>query len=79
MFHHFFKKKKKRFIKANCPAKVNISYKIVKAIESEIVKPTVGIFDVAKDEVVDMMYNSIYPIFLKKNKKQLEETFNLNK
>ncbi|KAG4103069.1 hypothetical protein H8356DRAFT_982673 [Neocallimastix lanati (nom. inval.)] len=67
------------FIKANCPAKVNISYKIVKAIESEIVKPTVGIFDVAKDEVVDMMYNSIYPIFLKKNKKQLEETFNLNK
>jgi len=39
--------------------------------------PTVGIFDTAKEEVVDMMYNSIYPIFLQKYKKQLNDTFNV--
>jgi hypothetical protein len=33
--------------------------------------PTVSMFDEAKNEVVEMMYNSIFPILLKKNRKEL--------
>jgi len=36
--------------------------------------PTVGMYDNAKNEVVEMMFSSIYPILLDKSKKHLIET-----
>lgn len=62
------------FISENAIAQVNISGQTYKKIRNEILLPTTGIFDAAKDEVVEMIYNSIYPIFLKNNKKYLDET-----
>jgi len=47
----------------------------VKHIFNEICTyPTVGIYDTAKNEVVEMMYSSIYPILLRKNQKQITTT-----
>jgi len=62
------------FISENAIAQVNISGKTYKNICNDILLPTTGIFDAAKDEVIEMIYNSIYPIFLKNNKKYLDET-----
>ncbi|KAG4103070.1 hypothetical protein H8356DRAFT_982675 [Neocallimastix lanati (nom. inval.)] len=64
----------KTFIDENGNASVNLSELTYKQIQSEISLPTVGIFDVAKDEVVDLMYNSIYPILLSKNEKYIKKT-----
>ncbi|ORX87564.1 hypothetical protein BCR32DRAFT_240042 [Anaeromyces robustus] len=62
------------FIDINGSARVNISGEVSKEIRNEIPLPTVGIFDKAKDEVVDMMYESIYPILLSKHEKYINET-----
>jgi len=51
---------------------VNISGTSERQIYNEICfNPTIGVYDSAKNEVVEMMYNSIYPIFLKNNKQSL--------
>ncbi|OUM64918.1 hypothetical protein PIROE2DRAFT_8134 [Piromyces sp. E2] len=70
-YQNFFK----TFIHKDGKAVVNISGNVSKTIHGDMSFPTVGIFDQAKEEVVDMMYNSIYPIFIQKYKKQLDETF----
>jgi len=36
--------------------------------------PTVGIYDGAANEVIEMMYISLYPILLKQNKKHIINT-----
>jgi hypothetical protein len=60
------------FIDYNSPAVVNISGTSERQIYNEICfNPTIGVYDSAKNEVVEMMYNSIYPIFLKNNKQSL--------
>ncbi|ORX84887.1 hypothetical protein BCR32DRAFT_291050 [Anaeromyces robustus] len=57
------------FIDVSSPAAVNITDKEIKQIllNFNSVK-TISVFDEAKNEVVEMMYNSIYPILLKNNK-----------
>jgi len=62
------------FIDDNGTATVNISSQTSRQIKSELPLPTVGIFDNAKEEVVEMMYTSIYPILLKNNEKYVKET-----
>jgi hypothetical protein len=63
------------FIDFNSPAAVNISSSTIRQIQNEMCSyPTVGMFDNAKNEVVEMMYSSIFPILLRKNKKQLNNT-----
>ncbi len=60
------------FIDSLSPASVNINGSTVKQIQYEMRNcPTVGMYDAAKDEIVEMMYNSIYPILLRNNKKHL--------
>ncbi|KAG4083980.1 hypothetical protein H8356DRAFT_967078 [Neocallimastix lanati (nom. inval.)] len=60
------------FIDYNSPDVVNISGTSERQIYNEICfNPTIGVYDSAKNEVVEMMYNSIYPIFLKNNKQSL--------
>jgi len=60
------------YIDYNSPAAVNISGSVIRHIQNEMCTyPTVSIFDEAKNEVVEMMYNSIFPILLKKNRKEL--------
>jgi len=62
------------FIDDEGNATVNISSQTARQIKSEMPLPTVGIFDNAKEEVVEMMYTSIYPILLKNNEKSVKET-----
>jgi len=63
------------FIDFNGLAVVNISGNTVKKIYNEMATyPTVGIFDEAKNEIVENMYRSIYPILLKNNRKYIEDT-----
>ncbi|OUM56489.1 hypothetical protein PIROE2DRAFT_65507 [Piromyces sp. E2] len=65
------------FIDFNGPAVVNITSQTTKRIFNEICTyPTVGIFDVAAQEVVELMYYSLYPILLKQNEKHLANTLN---
>ncbi|ORX87565.1 hypothetical protein BCR32DRAFT_289221 [Anaeromyces robustus] len=61
------------FIDPNGSAVVNISNEVIKQIYNEIPLPSVGIFDAAKDEIVDIMYTTIYPVLLKKNEKYIKE------
>jgi len=71
----FFNLNIKRFIDFNGLAVVNISGNTVKKIYNEIATyPTIGIFDDAKNEIVENMYRSIYPILLQNNKKYLDST-----
>jgi len=63
------------FIDSNGPAVVNLTNDISKRIFIEICNlPTVGIFDEAKNEIVELMYSSIYPILLRKDKKYIVRT-----
>lgn len=62
------------FIDIEGPASVNISGATIRRIYHDFYTyPTVGIFDEAKDEVVESMYLSIFPILLQQNRKQLGE------
>ncbi|KAG4103055.1 hypothetical protein H8356DRAFT_1031158 [Neocallimastix lanati (nom. inval.)] len=57
------------FIDFNGIAVVNISGDTVKRIINNLCSyPTVGMYDDAKNEVVEVMFSSIYPILLRKNK-----------
>jgi len=57
------------FIDFNGPAVVNISGEKVKRIMKDICSfPTVGMYDDAKSEVVEIMFSSIYPILIRNNK-----------
>jgi len=63
------------FIDFNGPAVVNISSRTIKKIFNEIcIYPTVGIYDDAVQEVVELMYYSLYPILLKQNKEHMANT-----
>ncbi|ORX43447.1 hypothetical protein BCR36DRAFT_304103, partial [Piromyces finnis] len=63
------------FIDFNGPAVVNLPGSTVERIFNEICTyPTIGIYDTAKNEVVEMMYSSIYPILLRKDGKHLTKT-----
>ncbi|KAG4106393.1 hypothetical protein H8356DRAFT_1269392 [Neocallimastix lanati (nom. inval.)] len=60
------------FISIEGPAPVNITADIIGRINHEFNNlPTLGVFDEAKNEVVDSMFFSIYPIFLQRNRNQL--------
>jgi len=62
------------FIDINGPASVNITGNTMRRIyHGFYTYPTVGIFDEAKDEVVESMYFSLFPILLQQNWKQLGE------
>ncbi|ORY56223.1 hypothetical protein LY90DRAFT_506798 [Neocallimastix californiae] len=64
------------FIDIDGPAAVNISGSTVRRIYHDFYTyPTVGIFDEAKDEVIESMYLSIFPILLQQNRKQLGEIY----
>jgi len=64
------------FIDIDGPAAVNISGSTVRRIYHDFYTyPTVGIFDEAKDEVVESMYLSIFPILLQQNRKQLGDVY----
>jgi len=61
------------FIHYEGPASVNLSGNTIAQIQNDIsTYPTVGIFDNAKNEVVEMMYTSVFPILLKNNKRHFE-------
>jgi len=63
------------FIDSNGPAVVNIDDNISKKIDKNIhSNPTIGIYDEAKNEVVQLMFDGIYDIFLKKYKKHINKT-----
>jgi TRAP-type C4-dicarboxylate transport system permease small subunit len=67
------------FIDIDGPAAVNISGSTVRRIYHDFYTyPTVGIFDEAKDEVVESMYLSIFPILLQQNRKQLGDVYSHN-
>jgi len=60
------------FIDIDGPAPVNITAETFSKIQYEIsTAPNVGVFDEAKDEVVESMFFSIFPIFLRNHRKQL--------
>ncbi|OUM69437.1 hypothetical protein PIROE2DRAFT_57479 [Piromyces sp. E2] len=60
------------FIDSLGPASVNISGACIKHIYGEMCTyPTIGMFDNAKNEIVEMMYSSIFPILLRQNRKQI--------
>ncbi|ORX78808.1 hypothetical protein BCR32DRAFT_328393 [Anaeromyces robustus] len=60
------------FIDINGPAAVNITGDCIRRIYHDFYTyPTVGIFDEAKDEVVESMYFSIFPCLLQQNRRQL--------
>jgi len=60
------------FIHSLGPASVNISGTTIKRIYNDFCSyPTVGIYDNAKNEVVEMMYSSLFPIFLRRNRKNI--------
>jgi TRAP-type C4-dicarboxylate transport system permease small subunit len=64
------------FIDIDGPAAVNISGSTIRRIYHDFYTyPTVGIFDEAKDEVVETMYLSLFPILLQQNRKQLGEIY----
>jgi len=64
-----------RFINYNAPASVNLTGKTINHIINDLcIYPTVGMYDQAKNEVVEMMYSSIYPILLRENKKHISNT-----
>ncbi|KAG4093933.1 hypothetical protein H8356DRAFT_948024 [Neocallimastix lanati (nom. inval.)] len=68
------------FIDIDGPATVNITSNITERINNEFnTNPTIGIFDEAKEEVVETMFFSIYPIFLQRNRNQLGKINNSNK
>ncbi|ORX43449.1 hypothetical protein BCR36DRAFT_373946, partial [Piromyces finnis] len=61
------------FIHYDGPAAVNLSGNTISQIQCDIsIYPAVGIFDNAKNEVVEMMYTSIFPILLKNNKRHFD-------
>jgi len=63
------------FIDFNGPAAINLPSVIIQQILNEICSyPTVGMYDTAKNEVVELMYSSIYPILLRDNKKHIANT-----
>ncbi|ORX87559.1 hypothetical protein BCR32DRAFT_240036 [Anaeromyces robustus] len=63
------------FIDFNGIAVVNILGDTVKRIFNDICSyPTVGMYDTARNEVVEMMYSSIYPILLEKHKEDIINT-----
>jgi len=60
------------FIDSLSPASVNISGVSIKHIYSELCSyPTIGMFDNAKNEIVETMYSSIFPILLRQNRKHI--------
>jgi len=64
------------FIDIDGPAAVNITGSTVRRIYHDFYTyPTVGIFDEAKDEVVESMYFTIFPILLQQNRKQLGDLY----
>jgi len=64
------------FIDVDGPAAVNISGNTVRRIYHDFYTyPTVGIFDEAKDEVVESMFVTIFPALLQNNRKQLGELY----
>jgi len=64
------------FIDIDGPAPVNITSDTIQNINYELnTEPTVGIFDEALAEVIDIMFFSIYPIFLNQNRKQIGEIY----
>jgi len=67
------------FIDIDGPATVNITSNIIERINNEFdTNPTIGIFDEAKEEVVESMFFSIYPIFLQQNRNRLGKLNNGN-
>jgi len=63
------------FIDYNGPSVVNLPEKTVKGIVNEMCSyPTVGIYDQAAREVIEMMYTSLYPILLNQNKEYIMST-----
>ncbi|ORX49262.1 hypothetical protein BCR36DRAFT_291919, partial [Piromyces finnis] len=67
------------FIDVDGPAVVNISGSTVRRIYHDFYTyPTVGIFDEAKDEVVESMFVTIFPALLQNNRKQLGELYSQN-
>ncbi|ORX59166.1 hypothetical protein BCR36DRAFT_579791 [Piromyces finnis] len=64
------------FIDIDGPAAVNITASTITRINYELnTDPTVGIFDEALSEVIEIMFFSIYPIFLSQNRKQIGELY----
>ncbi|ORX78807.1 hypothetical protein BCR32DRAFT_269858 [Anaeromyces robustus] len=64
------------FIDMDGPAAVNITGDCIRRINHDFTTyPVVGIFDEAKDEVVESMYFSIFPLLLQNNRKQLNEVY----
>jgi len=64
------------FIDSLGPAAVNISGAAIKHIYSELCTyPTIGMFDNAKNDIVEMMFTSIFPILLRQNKQLRSGTF----
>lgn len=62
------------FIDVSGPASVNISGRISRQIYNEFCTyPTIGIFDEAKNEIVEIMYSSVFPILLKQNRKEFNK------
>jgi len=60
------------FIDSLSPASVNISGVSIKHIYNELCTyPTIGMFDNAKNEVVETMFTSIFPILLRQNRKHI--------
>jgi len=67
------------FIDMDGPSPVNISSEVLSKINYEInTYPTAGIFDEAKDEVVELMFFTIFPIFLQDHRKQLGKLYSSN-
>ncbi|ORX43441.1 hypothetical protein BCR36DRAFT_303844, partial [Piromyces finnis] len=67
------------FIDINGSAAVNLTNDTSKRIFKEMCSfPTVGVFDEAKNEIVELMFSSIYPILLRKNKKHMKRTISFN-
>ncbi|ORY22603.1 hypothetical protein LY90DRAFT_675834 [Neocallimastix californiae] len=63
------------FIDFNGPAVVNLMGSTIRTIFRQLSTcPTIGIYDFAKNEVVELMYSSIYPILLRNNKKHMAHT-----
>jgi len=63
------------FIDYNGPSVVNLPERTVKNIVNEMCSyPTVGIYDQAAREVIEMMYTSLYPILLSQNKEYIMNT-----
>ncbi|ORX42570.1 hypothetical protein BCR36DRAFT_400284 [Piromyces finnis] len=63
------------FIDFNGPAVVGLQEKTIKNIINEFCTyPTIGVYDQAAHEVVEMMYHSLYPILLRQNQKHIMNT-----